>query len=224
MIHSSFLPRIRWGPLKHGTYEGSRTVVARSGRLPWRLIFGTTEPESTNSFTVMVTSGRVRLPLSYRVCIQRVKPASTDETIQIHPYPPLAGGKTNKPPPPITEKKSVKSILPLLLHPHLDIDAFPYLLCATGDVFRVYDISSLDEPGFIREVDGHWHDVTSLRLWLRTRSDGKGKEVWVVSGGLDRTLRRWKLSGGLKDCLEDRIVTHSRLRPSCATAIQCARQ
>ncbi|KAI0313627.1 WD40 repeat-like protein [Amylostereum chailletii] len=119
--------------------------------------------------------------------------ASTDETVRIHPYPPT-DAKTNKPFPPISEKKAVKSILPLQLQPYLDGSSFPYLLCATGDVIRVYDVSSLDEPELVREVEGHWHDVTSLRLWLREREDGKGKEVWIVSGGLDRTLRRWRLS------------------------------
>ncbi|THH13607.1 hypothetical protein EW146_g6626 [Bondarzewia mesenterica] len=79
-------------------------------------------------------------------------------------------------------------------HGNLWTDAFPYLLGASGDVIRVYDISSLEEPEFIREVEGHWHDVTHLRVWLRKRKDGLGKEVWILSASLDGTIRKWKLA------------------------------
>ncbi|KAI9465991.1 WD40 repeat-like protein [Lactarius psammicola] len=65
----------------------------------------------------------------------------------------------------------------------------------SGDSIRVYDISSLDEAELIREVEGHWHDVTHLRTWLQESADRKSKNVWVISGSLDGTLRKWKLSG-----------------------------
>lgn len=60
---------------------------------------------------------------------------------------------------------------------------------------RVYDISSLDEAELIREIEGHWHDVTHLRTWIQGYRDGARRDVWVVSGSLDCTLRKWKLSG-----------------------------
>ena len=97
--------------------------------------------------------------------------------------------------PPITHPTGFRAVLPLPIHPQLDADAFPYLLGGSGDLIRVYDISSLEEPEFIREVEGHWHDVTHLRVWLRDRKEGKGKEVWIVSASLDGTLRKWRLAG-----------------------------
>jgi WD40 repeat protein len=124
--------------------------------------------------------------------------ASTDETIQVQHYPP---DKTQKPYPPITEKKAVKAILLLQLHPQLSAGAFPYLLVATGDIIRVYDVSSLDEPELIRDVEGHWHEVTGFQVWLRDVKDRKGKEVWIVSSSLDRTLRKWRLSGKVTFCI-----------------------
>ena len=75
-------------------------------------------------------------------------------------------------------------------------DGFQYLLAASGDTIRVYDIGELDSPELLREVVGHWHDVTRMRIWLRSGKESqKAKSVWIVSAGLDRTLRRWKLSG-----------------------------
>ena len=97
--------------------------------------------------------------------------------------------------PPITHPTGFRAVLPLPIHPQLDADAFPYLLGGSGDLIRVYDISSLEEPEFIREVEGHWHDVTHLCVWLRDRKEGKGKEVWIVSASLDGTIRKWRLAG-----------------------------
>ena len=99
-----------------------------------------------------------------------------------------------KPSPPITHTTAFRAVLPVYLHPKLDSDAFPYLITGSGDSIRVYDISSLDETELIREVEGHWHDVTHLRTWLQESADGH-KDVWVISGSLDSTLRKWKLSG-----------------------------
>ena len=96
---------------------------------------------------------------------------------------------------PITHTTAFRAILPVYLHPKLDSDAFPYLIAGSGDSIRVYDISSLDEAELIRKVEGHWHDVTHLRMWVQESTDGTRKDVWVVSGSLDGTLRKWKLSG-----------------------------
>jgi len=119
--------------------------------------------------------------------------ASADETIQLHAYPPPTDPKL-KPSPPITHTTAFRAVLPVYLHPKLDSDAFPYLLGGTGDCIRVYDVSSLDEAEFIREVEGHWHDVTHLRTWIRESVDGTKRDVWVISASLDGTLRKWKLS------------------------------
>jgi WD40 repeat protein len=120
--------------------------------------------------------------------------ASADETIRLHVYPPPTDPKP-RPSPPITHNTAFRAVLPVYLHPHLNPDGYPYLLAGSGDCIRTYDVSSLDEVEFIREVEGHWHDVTHLRLWVQESADGAGKDLWVVSGSLDGTLRKWKLSG-----------------------------
>ena len=90
----------------------------------------------------------------------------------------------------------MKAILPL---PLTDL-AEPYLLTGSGEVIRVFDVSSLEEPELIAETDGHWHDVTALRLWIR-KSEIEGQpgkvrvEPWIVSASLDGTLRRLRLTG-----------------------------
>jgi len=119
--------------------------------------------------------------------------ASADETIRLRVYPPPTDPNL-KPTPPITHRTGFRAVLPIYLHSKLDSDAFPYLLAGSGDCIRTYDISSLDEVEFIREVEGHWHDVTHLRLWIQESVDGARRDVRVVSGSLDGTLRKWKLS------------------------------
>jgi WD40 repeat protein len=120
--------------------------------------------------------------------------ASADETIQLRVYPPPTNPGP-KPRTPITHTTAFRAVLPIYLHSELDSDAFPYLLAGSGDRIRVYDSSSLDEVELIKEVEGHWHDVTHLRTWIHKSVDGARRDVWVVSGSLDGTLRKWKLSG-----------------------------
>ena len=120
--------------------------------------------------------------------------ASTDETVQIHSHP--APAQPTKAIPPITHPAAVKAILPLAL----TFLQEPYLLTGAGDVIRIYDVATLEEPELVREVDAHWHDVTALRLWMRTTpvegSQGKLQvEPWIVSASLDGTIRKWRLSG-----------------------------
>jgi WD40 repeat protein len=103
---------------------------------------------------------------------------------------------TSKPPPAIQHPEYVKSILPLLL---TDL-AEPYLFTGSGDTIRVYDVSALEEPELIREVEGHWREVTAIRLWFRKSAGDNGKsyvEPWIVSASLDNTIRKWRLNGRL---------------------------
>jgi len=89
---------------------------------------------------------------------------------------------------------AVRSILPLSL---TDLGE-PYIITGAGDIIRVYDVSTLEEPELVGEVDAHWHDVTALRLWVRktTGDDGKTRvEPWIISASLDGTIRKWKLQG-----------------------------
>ena len=94
----------------------------------------------------------------------------------------------------IRHPAAVRSILPLAL---TDLSE-PYLITGAGDIVRVYDLSSPDEPELIRTVDAHWHDVTAIRLWKRTTVGNDGKtcvEPWIVSTSLDGTIRKWRLTG-----------------------------
>jgi len=98
-----------------------------------------------------------------------------------------------KPFKPLTHPVAVRAILPL----NLTSLSEPYLLTAAGDVLRIYDISTLDEPEYIGEVDAHWHDIIAIRLWMRkfVGADGKARiEPWVITTSLDRTIRKWKLA------------------------------
>lgn len=119
--------------------------------------------------------------------------ASSDDTVQVvHENSSLP--KAPKPPPPIAHPAAVRAILPLSL---TDL-AEPYLITGAGDIIRVYDISSLDEPEFLGAIDAHWHDVTAIRLWIRkyVGDDGKTRiEPWIISASLDGTIRKWRLSG-----------------------------
>jgi WD40 repeat protein len=151
-----------------------------------------------NFFTTTDNYGQVSLPFSdTNYCNNSVK-ASADETVQVmlDRFIPVddCSNPTAKPFKPLTHPVAVRAILPLNLTPLSE----PYLLTAAGDVLRVYDVSTLDEPEYIGEVDAHWHDITAIRLWMRkfVRNDDKAcVEPWIITTSLDRTIRKWKLTG-----------------------------
>ncbi|KAH9946236.1 WD40 repeat-like protein [Epithele typhae] len=121
--------------------------------------------------------------------------ASTDETVHVVPHPAPENSAQTRPLPPIEHLTAVRAMLPLACSPLAE----PYLLTGAGDIIYAYDVSSPDLPELLGQTDGHWHDVTALRLWVRkTEVEGEpGKtrvEPWVVSASLDGTLKRWKLS------------------------------
>lgn len=90
--------------------------------------------------------------------------------------------------------KPVKALLPLALTALGE----PFLLVAYNEVIRLYDISTIEEPEQLSEVDVHSHDVTALRLWVKKEQglDQVTKvEPIIVSASLDGTIRRWKLAG-----------------------------
>ncbi|KAF5387071.1 hypothetical protein D9615_001674 [Tricholomella constricta] len=118
--------------------------------------------------------------------------ASSDETVQsLH-------RDTDTPPPKrpalsISHPVGVRSVLPLALTELAE----PYLITGAGDILRVYDISTPEEPELLRDLDAHWHDITAIRLWKRVTVGGDGKtriEPWIISTSLDGTIRKWRLS------------------------------
>lgn len=118
--------------------------------------------------------------------------ASSDETVQIvHRDPEVPVPK--KPTPPIHHPLPVRSMLPLSLTELGE----PYLITGAGDLLRVYDLSTPEEPEFIRDLDAHWHDITAIRLWKRKTlgDDGKTRiEPWIITTSLDSTIRKWRLA------------------------------
>lgn len=117
--------------------------------------------------------------------------ASSDETVQVVPYPP--GSPDQKPSPPLMHPLPVRAILPLALS---DLEE-PYIVTGYGDVIRLYDVSTPSEPEVLGEIDAHWHDVTALRLWVQKSRTDDGRtriEPWIISTSLDGTIRRWRFS------------------------------
>ncbi|KAJ8517326.1 hypothetical protein ONZ45_g5496 [Pleurotus djamor] len=130
--------------------------------------------------------------------------ASADETVKVTSDAIIQNSDASvdakrKPPLPhlIEHPMAVRCMLPLSI---TDLGE-PYILTGSGDVIRVYDISSPEEPELINEMDAHWHDVTALRLWMRrfTGDDQKERiEPWVISASLDGTIRKWQLAELMK--------------------------
>ncbi|KAF9517909.1 hypothetical protein BS47DRAFT_1359195 [Hydnum rufescens UP504] len=96
----------------------------------------------------------------------------------------------------MTHSAVVRCLLPLALTPLSQ----PCLLTGAGDVIGVWDVSAFGgrdaEVEKVAEVDAHSHDGTALCLWVRSFPEApERKEAWIVSAGLDGTIRGWKLSG-----------------------------
>ncbi|KAF8636617.1 hypothetical protein AX17_003427 [Amanita inopinata Kibby_2008] len=118
--------------------------------------------------------------------------ASTDESVRV--LPEFSNHMRTKLPSPISHPVAVRAILPL----SLTAVSEPYLITGAGDVLRIYDVSNLEEPDLMGEVDVHWHDITSIRLWVRrVTTEGAANprvEPWIVTASLDGTIRKWQLS------------------------------
>lgn len=110
-------------------------------------------------------------------------------TLQLHAYPlPL---RPLKHLPVLEHSRPVRCVLPFPATQH----AGPYVLTGAGDSIRAYDFSSLGEPEQLAEIDAHSNDVTALAYWYRVAPGRTAPELWVVSAGLDNTVRKWKLAG-----------------------------
>lgn len=148
--------------------------------------------EMANFGQVSINSFLQRMYTSDLICSLFFLQASADETVRVVPE---GGSETSvKSPDPIKHPVAVRAILPLFL---TDL-AEPYLITAAGDVLRTFDVSLLEEPEIVSEIDGHWHDITAIRLWPRTSKGNDGKtrvEAWIVTASLDKTIRKWRLAG-----------------------------
>ena len=152
--------------------------------------------------------------------------ASADETVQVSLDPDVQKAEPKiKLPPPITHPKQVRCILPVAL---TDVGE-PYLITGSEDTIRVYDLSTFDEPELIREVDAHWHDILTLRLWMRRSvgDDGYTRvEPLVVSSSLDGTIRKWRLLGtrfcNLSSCRHSNFLSELVTPPSKAEPVKDA--
>jgi len=139
--------------------------------------------------------------------------ASVDNTVLFHLFSTIPTS-----PIPIPHPYYVKSLLllPPTFHPT------PILLTgSTDESIRVWDVSDILEGAAelstagaggssavaeaqggggkvmpvakeMKSVEGHCHEVSALCTWVKEVEGGK-KEAWVVSGGLDGTIRRWSM-------------------------------
>ena len=108
----------------------------------------------------------------------------------------------------------MRAILPLSLS---DLGE-SYLITAAGDVLRTYDVSEPDHPELISEIDAHAHDITDIKLWVRKTTKEGGKtytEPWIITTSLDKTIRRWKLTG-MSNCV---VITVVDFHPSSSWQI-----
>lgn len=132
------------------------------------------------------------VPLTFSMYVLIELAASSDETVQVTYYPPAPSA--TKPVPPLIHPLAVRVVLPLGLTPFAE----PYVVTAYGDIIRLYDVTSMFESEVVGEIDAHWHDVTAIRLWLRTSRNTSGNtriEPIIVSTSLDGTIRKWRFNG-----------------------------
>jgi len=114
--------------------------------------------------------------------------ASTDCTVLVHDVN-VGANASAKGHPPLEFRKPVKAILPL----SLTLVNEPILVVGSGEDISSFDVSMLEEPESKGLVEGHWHDVTALRLWVKQANTPSGFEPMIISASLDGTVRRWTL-------------------------------
>lgn len=117
----------------------------------------------------------------------------------------------------ITHPDYVKSVLPLPFE--LGMPSIVLTGGADEDI-RVYDLNQRP-PLLLRQQQGHWHEVQHLSLWRgnvdgATSSQPSATPPWfVISTGLDGSIRRWKLADLLKPQTKDELQA---LQPSVQAA------
>ena len=99
---------------------------------------------------------------------------------------------------------------PLGAHLTLAHDASVKTVCAlprtrvvvTGAADEHIRVFSADDGALLATVEGHWHEVEAADAWVRQGSGPLGQtetegteEEWLVTSGLDGSVRRWKGTG-----------------------------
>lgn len=105
----------------------------------------------------------------------------------------------------------VKSVLPLSLHlpasPPFEQYSTAVVTGGSDEHLRLFPhpssttLTAARDDGEVYEVESHWHEITSLAVWLRTPTSAESvlppirgrEEVWVVSASLDGSIRRWNV-------------------------------
>ncbi|KAJ1027445.1 hypothetical protein NDA18_003451 [Ustilago nuda] len=113
----------------------------------------------------------------------------------------------------LLHKDFVRSILPIPFYlptnPSLpQFEPFEEALITGGsdEHVRLYPSANSEEEE-VYQVEGHWHEITSLACWIRHPNPSfptvptseallppaKEVQVWILSASLDGTIRRWNL-------------------------------
>ncbi|WWC85896.1 uncharacterized protein L201_000763 [Kwoniella dendrophila CBS 6074] len=129
---------------------------------------------------------------------------SSDKTAIFHPF--TSSPSSSK--PKIIHPSYVRSILPI--PEDFPISQTLLLTGSEDEDIRVYNVESVLEVGSASPkvkglIQGHCGDVNVLKAWYRDQPDERDKNGWyVVSGGLDCTLRRWSV----KDLLNPPVLDY----------------
>lgn len=102
----------------------------------------------------------------------------------------------------------VKAVLPLGLHwrSHAVADEYADAVVTGGsdEHVRMFVDASASDQRHVHVVEAHWHEVSALALWKRTRATtprlpsvlpppSAQAEAWIVSASLDGSVRRFAL-------------------------------
>lgn len=135
--------------------------------------------------------------------LQRSAPKATRTMPPVGTQPPLHQASR------LEHADFVKTVLPIgaLLPPSYPLaDDLANAVVTAGADEHIHIHPDPSSP--TRSAEGHWHEVTALAAWIRhptsaptaaqSLPEARGTEVWIVSAGLDGSVRRWNLAALVK--------------------------